>query len=85
MLTKHKGGKLLNRSANCGAAEGTQPQLVMVAVRRLDTAQCTGSVSPLLPSPHCPLLLTGPTLVICPDTSPVMVIRQGRQSEASYH
>ena len=31
MLTKHKGGKLLNRSANCGAAEGTQPQLVMVA------------------------------------------------------
>ena len=30
MLTKHKGGKLLNRSANCGAAEGTQPQLVVV-------------------------------------------------------
>ena len=70
MLTKHKGGKFLNRSANCGAAEGTQPQLVM-AVQRLDTAQCTGSVSPLLPSPHCPcpLLLTGPTLVIGPHTS----------------
>ena len=88
MLTKHKGGKFLNRSANCGAAEGTQPQLVAVVVYGCGAAaghctQCTGSVSPLLPSPHCPLLLTGPTLVIYPDTSPVMVIRQGRVSEAS--
>ena len=31
MLTKHKGGKFVNRAANCGAAEGTQPQLAVVA------------------------------------------------------
>ena len=62
MLTKHKGGKLLNRSANCGAAEGTRPQLVVVAYGGGAAAGhctvCTGSVSPLLPSPHCPLLPT---------------------------
>ena len=41
MLTKHKGGKLLNRSANCGAAEGTQPQLVMVYGGGAAAGHCT--------------------------------------------